>query len=269
MPPEQALGRDTIDAQTDIWAVGAVMFWAIAGRLVHLAESVTGQLVAQATQHAPALASVVPEVPAAIAAIVDRALRFEQGQRWPDASAMQQAIREAQDALGLPRAPLPSLSSRADSSPRLPSSLNLERMAVGSSARSRTEEADTLAQAPPARRRAPMAIGIAAAAAIAVYLLVRSGHDDAPPAASPTEPGVPAQAQPIPAPEPAVAPVAPPPSTAAPASESPGGASSGDPVPASSAAPDAPRKRPPPKASSTPPPAATPASDEDWLSRQH
>jgi hypothetical protein len=183
---------------------------------------------------------------------------------------MQQAIREAQNALGLPRAPLLSLSPRADSSPRLPSSLDLERMAVGSSARSHPEEADTLAQAPPARRRAPMAIGIAAAAAaIAVYLLVRSGHDDAPPAASPTDTGVPAQAQPIPAAEPAVAPEAPPPSTAAPASESPGGASSGDPVPASSAAPDAPRKRPPPKASSTPPPAATPASDEDWLNRQH
>jgi hypothetical protein len=237
---------------------------------VHLAESLTGQLVAHATQHAPPLASVVPEVPAAVGAIVDRALQFEQSRRWPDAAAMQQAIREAQNALGLPRAPLLSLSPRADSSPRLPSSLDLDRMAVGSSAQSRTEGADTLVAPRPARRRAPMAIGIAAAAvAIAVYLLVRSGHDEAPPSASSADPGVPAQAQPIPAAEPAVAPEAPPPSTATSAPDLPGGAASSDPMPASSAAPGTPRRPPPPRASSTPPPTAPPTSDEDWLNRQH
>ncbi len=96
MPPEQALGRrNEIDGRSDLWAVGATMFAAIAGRPVHLADAVEELLVRSATEPAPGLASVMPEVPAEIAAVVDRALAFAPDQRFADAAAMQAAIAAA------------------------------------------------------------------------------------------------------------------------------------------------------------------------------
>lgn len=96
MPPEQALGRrHAIDGRSDLWAVGATMFAAIAGRPVHQADTPEEAIVRSATEPAPGLASVAPEVPAAIAAVVDRALAFAPDQRFPDATAMQAAIAAA------------------------------------------------------------------------------------------------------------------------------------------------------------------------------
>jgi serine/threonine-protein kinase len=121
MAPEQALARwDQVDGRTDLWAVGAMMFTLLAGRHVHDAPSNQEQLIRSATTPAPALRTVVPEVPADVAAIVDRALAFEQSERWADARAMQQAVRTALDARGGPdptagggKAPTGTLISRA------------------------------------------------------------------------------------------------------------------------------------------------------------
>ncbi|HEY3819379.1 MAG TPA: serine/threonine-protein kinase [Polyangiaceae bacterium] len=101
MAPEQARARwDEVDGRTDLWAVGAMMFTLLTGRHVH--EGVTGneQLILSATTPAPSLGSVAAEVPPALVAIVDRALAFERGRRWPDAASMQQAVRGAMAALG-------------------------------------------------------------------------------------------------------------------------------------------------------------------------
>ncbi|MBK7827396.1 protein kinase [Nannocystis sp.] len=96
MPPEQALGRrHAIDGRSDLWAVGATMFTAIAGRPVHQGDAPEEVMVRSATEPAPGLASVAPEVPAAIAAVVDRALAFAPDQRFADAAAMQAAIAAA------------------------------------------------------------------------------------------------------------------------------------------------------------------------------
>jgi serine/threonine-protein kinase len=93
MAPEQARSRwDWVDARTDLWAVGATMFTMLTGEFVHEAPTVTEILVAAATQRPRPLRSVAPEVPENVAAIVDRALAFEQSQRWQDARSMQAAI---------------------------------------------------------------------------------------------------------------------------------------------------------------------------------
>ncbi|MGD0680126.1 MAG: serine/threonine-protein kinase [Polyangiaceae bacterium] len=99
MAPEQARARwDEVDARTDLWAVGATMFALLTGRHVHEAKTNQEQLILSATDPAPALSSVAPEVPANVAAIVDRALAYDRANRWPDARTMQQAVRAALDA---------------------------------------------------------------------------------------------------------------------------------------------------------------------------
>ncbi|HEY1557750.1 MAG TPA: protein kinase [Kofleriaceae bacterium] len=121
MAPEQALAdADRIDARTDLWAVGATMFALIAGRLVHEATNPSALLVKAATDRAPALASVVPGIDEAVAAIVDRALEVEPAARWHAAAAMLAAIdavgAAAKDQLAAvlaPRARRVSLSAEA------------------------------------------------------------------------------------------------------------------------------------------------------------
>jgi len=96
MPPEQALGEwHRVDGRTDLWAVGATMFRLLTGRCVHEAENVQKTMLAAMTKPAPALASVLPGVPLEVAAVVDRALAFDPNERWPNATAMQEAVRQA------------------------------------------------------------------------------------------------------------------------------------------------------------------------------
>jgi serine/threonine-protein kinase len=93
MPPEQARGRwDEVDAQSDVWSVGAMMFVALAGRPLRIAPTPNEELMLAMTEPAPALVSVAPSVPLGLADIVDRALAFERRSRWPDARAMQLSV---------------------------------------------------------------------------------------------------------------------------------------------------------------------------------
>jgi serine/threonine-protein kinase len=100
MPPEQALGRvREVDALSDVWAVGAMAFTLLTGRLVHEADTVEQVLIFAATKPAPKLATVLPLLPTPIAEVVDRALAFEKGARWPSAKAMRDAMVSARDAV--------------------------------------------------------------------------------------------------------------------------------------------------------------------------
>jgi serine/threonine protein kinase len=99
MPPEQARGRwEMVDARSDIWAVGATMFALLTGQCVHEAETLNETLLLAMAQPARPLASVWPEAPPAIAAIVDRALAFDMNGRWADAAAMRAVVKAAAGA---------------------------------------------------------------------------------------------------------------------------------------------------------------------------
>lgn len=100
MPPEQALGkRESVDAQSDLWAFGATMFIVIAGQTVHAGGDAKARLIATARTQARKLQEVAPFVPRGVAAVVDRALAFEKKDRWPDALAMREALRWARRSL--------------------------------------------------------------------------------------------------------------------------------------------------------------------------
>jgi serine/threonine-protein kinase len=100
MPPEQARGQwEPVDARTDLWAVGATMFTALTGREVHGAGTANEELVLAMTERAPSLGSIVSNAPRLLVNLVDRALAFDPSERWPDARAMQAALRLAQVAV--------------------------------------------------------------------------------------------------------------------------------------------------------------------------
>lgn len=96
MAPEQARGRSQdVDERTDLWAVGATMYTLLSGKFVHEAETINEQLIQTATKPAEPIARVCPGLHESVARIVDRALAYERGGRWPNARAFQQAVREA------------------------------------------------------------------------------------------------------------------------------------------------------------------------------
>jgi len=94
MAPEQATGnRPLIDAQTDIWAVGATLFNLLTGQPVHDGESAAEMLVAAANYPVRSIATLEPGLPTKLKAAVDRALAFQKADRWSDARSMQTALR--------------------------------------------------------------------------------------------------------------------------------------------------------------------------------
>jgi len=96
MAPEQARARSNeIDGQTDVWAAGATLFNLLTGELVHSGETASELLVEGAMTPARSVSSVLPDTPSAIGDVIDRALAFEKGARWPTAAAMRDAIRDA------------------------------------------------------------------------------------------------------------------------------------------------------------------------------
>lgn len=103
MPPEQALSRPReIDAQSDLWAVGATMFTLLSGHLVHVAESSSEHLVKAATMQARSVAKVYPGIPENVEAIVAKALAFHKKDRWASAEEMRREIWRARIEPGRP-----------------------------------------------------------------------------------------------------------------------------------------------------------------------
>jgi serine/threonine protein kinase len=94
MAPEQALGRsDEVDGQTDLWAVGAIVFKLLTGRNVHEGQTLSEQLASAATKPAPSLQTILPQTASQVAVVVNRALAYDKEDRWRDARDMQAAIR--------------------------------------------------------------------------------------------------------------------------------------------------------------------------------
>jgi serine/threonine protein kinase len=101
MSPEQARGRwDLVDAQSDLWAVGATMYTLLTGRNLREAETPNQSLSQAMNVPVPPMRDLLPDLPDVVADLVDRALAFDKSVRWLDAGAMQQGVREARFALG-------------------------------------------------------------------------------------------------------------------------------------------------------------------------
>jgi serine/threonine-protein kinase len=154
MSPEQALGKpEGVDARTDLFALGALAFRILAGRPVHEADTDAGMLVAMATQPAPPLCSVAPEVPKEIGGVIDRALAFYKEERYPDARAMQADVRALREG----RAPSAPSAVVGSASPETKTRVEGERPAL-----SRLATAVTPAPDAPTRVEAPVAAGLVA-----------------------------------------------------------------------------------------------------------
>ncbi len=92
MAPEQARGQSDLDARADVWAMGVVLYEVLAGAPPFAGVNYNDVIAQVLTRRAPRLADVAPEVPAPVAAAIDRCLEPDREQRHPTMRAFAAAL---------------------------------------------------------------------------------------------------------------------------------------------------------------------------------
>jgi serine/threonine protein kinase len=81
MSPEQIFAEEDIDARADIWALGVILYEALAGQRPFAGETYGQVFRAVAMHPVPSLSTVAPNVPEEISALVDRMLSRARSER--------------------------------------------------------------------------------------------------------------------------------------------------------------------------------------------
>lgn len=102
MSPEQA-ASDAVDGRSDLYSLGVVGYLAVSGRLPFDEPQLPALLLKQATEAPPAVTSVAPGLPPALAQVIDRCLARDPAKRFPEGEALAEALAPSPDA----RPPLP------------------------------------------------------------------------------------------------------------------------------------------------------------------
>lgn len=93
LAPEQASGAE-VGPQADMYGLGVVTYQLLAGRLPYEAGSLTELALLQQREYPIRLDEIAPEVPAALALAVEKALALEPGDRYPNAEDMRRALHD-------------------------------------------------------------------------------------------------------------------------------------------------------------------------------
>jgi serine/threonine-protein kinase len=103
MAPEQTQAEGVIDARTDIYSVGVLLFEMLTGRKPFLSDKVAELILMQQRQPAPRLSSVASgaSFSDALEAVVDKALAKASADRYSNADAMAAALEQPPEGAAL------------------------------------------------------------------------------------------------------------------------------------------------------------------------
>jgi len=101
MAPEQAAGT-AVDARSDVWSLGVMLFELLAGRLLFAADDAKTVMGLVQSAPLPPVTDFEPKAPPALVKVVQRALERDPSRRFKDAGAMADALEAAMRAR-LPR----------------------------------------------------------------------------------------------------------------------------------------------------------------------
>ena len=92
MSPEQVRSSKDVDARTDVWSLGAVLYQLLTGRLPFVAHTVPDMFVAILHGDLTPASSVAPSVPVALDAVIAQCLAKERAQRFATMAELAQAL---------------------------------------------------------------------------------------------------------------------------------------------------------------------------------
>jgi serine/threonine protein kinase len=94
MSPEQAEGR-LVDLRTDVYALGATLFEALAGSVPYPGDSYEAKMVAKVNQPPPMVSQAAHGIPPEFDAVIARALAKDPDERYPSAGELGRAAQAA------------------------------------------------------------------------------------------------------------------------------------------------------------------------------
>ncbi|HET6148453.1 MAG TPA: serine/threonine-protein kinase [Polyangia bacterium] len=93
MSPEQARGAGEVDARTDVWSLGVVLYELLSGRRPFQGEQFLQVVHQILSADPPPLASVRPGLPDKLSALIERAMAKDPKDRPPSALALAEALK--------------------------------------------------------------------------------------------------------------------------------------------------------------------------------
>ncbi|HEX5058635.1 MAG TPA: serine/threonine-protein kinase [Kofleriaceae bacterium] len=106
MSPEQCRGAKHIDARSDVYALGCVMFTLLTGRPPFTAEGHGDWIVMHITQPAPRLASVLPHASAMLDQLVAKCLEKDPNARFANGAELAGALNQLVTHMSQPGMPI-------------------------------------------------------------------------------------------------------------------------------------------------------------------
>lgn len=98
MSPEQIKNARTVDIRTDIWSLGVILYELTTGHPPFGGETV-GEVFAKILEgEPPPIQSLAPQLPDGFAEVVDRCLRRDREQRYPNVAALADALAPFSDS---------------------------------------------------------------------------------------------------------------------------------------------------------------------------
>jgi eukaryotic-like serine/threonine-protein kinase len=95
MAPEQARSETAkVGSHSDVYALGVVLYEILSGELPHAWTNSQDTLLRVGNKQAPRLENVAPDTPPELAAICDKALRFDAGERYASAGELADDVRK-------------------------------------------------------------------------------------------------------------------------------------------------------------------------------